>query len=129
MLCPKCQREIDDRVTYCPYCGGETRPVLPVTVSAPSAAAVPTYVSGEHPVVGPIKRIASSGLLLAAAIAFTLSVLFGAISNLTGESGYAMSAILEESMAMENEDLGDLWQDPSLRGRSGPVTRRWIWTP
>lgn len=108
MICPRCQRPVEGTATYCPYCGASLQKPAFATPAQPV-----TYVQPEHPVVGPIKRLASSTLFLVAVIAYTLAAALGIVSTLSGESG-ALTARLEGLMAEEEinpDDLSDLWQD------------------
>ncbi len=113
MICSRCQRPVEGTATYCPYCGAPMQePASAFAAAVPYQTPVQT-VQPEHPVVGPIKRLASSTLFLVAAIAVTLATVLGIVSTLSGESG-ALTARLEELMAEEEtnpDDLGNLWQD------------------
>jgi len=135
VTCPKCEREIDDSLTWCPFCGTELDPGAAEARRKDSAAAVAAAVDGDDGQADPFAPTAAREPLPADSIP-QMSTTDSTIDDGTpgGRSpavmvaiGVALLALIGAGAAfffLSSDDTGDLgvtrmsvgdcWDDPDL---------------
>lgn len=111
MFCTNCGAQNPEGTRFCTSCGApltDGQPGQPVQQPPPPLYAQPAYdpPMQEHPVVGEVKRFASSPLFLAAVILFSLSVLFSFVSQFTVQE--KLGSLVEEWLYKLEDVLGEL---------------------